>query len=62
MTFHESKLFWFQQVKSCKGPPIFFFFLRLYEVCAKALKKNASALPAVHAMYVNLVSILRHCW
>lgn len=31
-----------------------YFFLRLYEVCAKALR-NASALPAIHAMYVNLV-------
>lgn len=38
------------------------FFLRLYEVCAKALKKkNASALPAIHAMYVSFVSVLRHC-
>lgn len=36
-TFHELKLFWFQQVKSCK---VLHIFLRLYEVCAKALKKR----------------------
>lgn len=34
-----------------------YFFLRLYEVCAKALR-NASALPAIHAMFVNFVSFL----
>lgn len=53
MTFYELKLFLFQQVEPCKGQHIFF---KIYEVCAKALK-NASALPAIHAMYVNFSAL-----